>query len=114
MAIQQQILANRENAQASTDPQSFAGKLASSRNATRHGLTTSSIDHFPAHIEEEDLAFREPLVAEFQPGLANEKQLFERDPFAQFLLLRAKALLLTAVEQNEPDPGHPSHESSLR
>lgn len=99
MATQQQILANRENAQASTGPQSFAGKLASSRNATRHGLTASSIDHFPSHVQEEYLAFREPLLSEFQPGSANEKLLFERYAFAQFLLLRAEALHVSAFEQ---------------
>ena len=41
MASEKQIKANRENAKRSTGPRSAAGKLASSRNATSHGLSIS-------------------------------------------------------------------------
>jgi hypothetical protein len=43
MASPAQIIANRENAQLSTGPQTEAGKQASSRNSTRHGLTGTQI-----------------------------------------------------------------------
>jgi hypothetical protein len=40
MASEKQIAANRANAKHSTGPKTAAGKLASSRNAFRHGLST--------------------------------------------------------------------------
>jgi len=43
MASPAQILANRANAQHSSGPKTAEGKQASSRNATRHGLTGSQI-----------------------------------------------------------------------
>jgi hypothetical protein len=39
MASEKQIRANRENAKRSTGPKSLAGRLKSSRNALRHGLS---------------------------------------------------------------------------
>jgi hypothetical protein len=39
MATEKQILANRRNAQHSTGPKTAAGRLKSSRNALRHGLS---------------------------------------------------------------------------
>ena len=39
MASEKQIAANRRNAQRSTGPKTAAGKLKSSRNALRHGLS---------------------------------------------------------------------------
>ena len=39
MATEKQIAANRANAQKSTGPRTAAGKLKSSRNAYRHGLS---------------------------------------------------------------------------
>ena len=39
MATERQIRANRANAQRSTGPRTAAGKLKSSRNAYRHGLS---------------------------------------------------------------------------
>jgi hypothetical protein len=41
MASEKQIAANRANAMRSTGPKTRAGKLASSRNAYRHGLSGS-------------------------------------------------------------------------
>ena len=39
MATEKQIAANRENAKRSTGPKTMAGRLISSRNAVRHGLS---------------------------------------------------------------------------
>jgi hypothetical protein len=49
MASEKQIAANRANAKRSTGPKTLAGKLKSSRNAYRHGLSIpSSLNHAPA------------------------------------------------------------------
>lgn len=40
MATEQQILANRKNAQSSTGPRTSAGKARSRMNARRHGLAS--------------------------------------------------------------------------
>jgi hypothetical protein len=41
MASEQQIAANRRNAQKSTGPRSLEGKRCASRNAYRHGLAAA-------------------------------------------------------------------------
>jgi hypothetical protein len=104
MATDPQITANRENAKASTGPRSAEGKQATSKNAVRHGLTASSIDQFPAHIQEQFLDFRENLITGFAPGSAHEVLLFEHYAFAQFLYVRAQALHSTALEQSLVNP----------
>jgi hypothetical protein len=43
MASPAQILANRHNAKSSSGPKTPEGRIASSRNATRHGLTSTQI-----------------------------------------------------------------------
>ena len=43
MASPAQILANRQNSNLSSGPKTREGKEASSRNATRHGLTGKQI-----------------------------------------------------------------------
>lgn len=105
MATHQQIVANRENARGSTGPTSPAGKLAVSKNAMRHGLTATSIDQFPAHIQDQFLDFRETLAADFNPGSTQENLLFEQYAFAQFLLVRAQAVHASALEQTLSSPG---------
>lgn len=104
MATQQQVLANRENAKASTGPQTPVGKSAVSRNAMRHGLTASSIDQFPAHVQDQFLTFRESLLSEFQPGTQHQILLFEQYAFSQFLLVRAQAIHAQALEQSLAHP----------
>ena len=106
MATQQQILASSEHAQASTGPQSFAGKLASGRNATRHGLTASSIDH----------TLNSPVVV---PPAAPVARMLNSSTYRTSA--DNAALRLTFVEQarlsreqNEPNSGLPSPESSSR
>lgn len=107
MATHNQIEANRANAQASTGPKSPAGKQTASRNSLRHGLTANSIDQFPAHIQEAYLVFRDQLAVDFQPTTAHELNLFEQMAFARFLLLRAEALHITALENTLRIPGDP-------
>ena len=46
MASERQIAANRENAKRSTGPRTEAGKLRSSRNAFKHGLSSPGLGPF--------------------------------------------------------------------
>lgn len=48
MATEKQIAANRANAKRSTGPRTTAGKLNSSRNAYRHGLSRSMPLNLPS------------------------------------------------------------------
>lgn len=43
MASDNQLIANRLNAQRSTGPRTLAGKLRSRRNAIKHGLTARAV-----------------------------------------------------------------------
>ena len=73
MSTAAQVLANRQNAVQSTGPITPEGKAASSRNATRHGLSGhfSVLPHESAE-EFDGLAAR--LGAEFNPGAARTKR----------------------------------------
>jgi len=56
MATEKQIRANRENAKRSTGPKSLAGRLRSSRNALRHGLSIPAANGRPAGTQAYGLA----------------------------------------------------------
>jgi hypothetical protein len=77
MASERQIRANRRNALKSTGPRTAAGKVASSRNALRHGLTAHQVV-----IEGEDPALfdavHDRFRREFQPVGPMEDFLVER------------------------------------
>jgi len=67
---------NRLNSQHSTGPRSPEGKLRSSRNALRHGLTAAS----PVLPTEDPAAFethRRAFLDEYQPATPTETQLVE-------------------------------------
>jgi hypothetical protein len=51
LATEKQIAANRANAQRSTGPRTAAGKLKSSRNAYRHGLSSPMPLDLPSAAE---------------------------------------------------------------
>jgi hypothetical protein len=71
MATEKQLAANRANAQKSTGPKTAAGRLKSSRNAFRHGLSlplrldlaTSEKAHTIVHLLTADQADEEKLTA---------------------------------------------------
>jgi hypothetical protein len=69
MASEKQLKANRENAKRSTGPNTAAGRLKSSRNALRHGLSRSVAADPAALIKARQIA--ELLV----PDGANDMQL---------------------------------------
>ncbi|HEY2158642.1 MAG TPA: hypothetical protein VGH33_23630 [Isosphaeraceae bacterium] len=77
MATAAQIAANQANAQKSTGPKTPPGKAASSRNATRHGLSTTAAlaasESDKAYLEDEKARWR----VDFDPRGAEEEHLFE-------------------------------------
>jgi hypothetical protein len=104
MSTTAQILANRQNAAHSTGPKSPDGKLASSRNATRHGL--AGIFTVLPHENPEDfndLAAR--LRDEFQPDGENENFLVDQMIQSRCRLLRIQRLEALALEQILTEPG---------
>jgi hypothetical protein len=79
---------NRQNAQRSTGPRTFPGKLASSRNATKHGLAGGQIiipGEDPAAFD----ALLAALVEEHQPANATEELLITEVAQSHWLSQRA-------------------------
>jgi len=97
MATPAQVLANRENAQHSTGPRTEEGKLASSTNATKTGLTSPNIFVRP---DEESifLDFQEKFVEELQPSGINQITLFEIILHAAWNIRRCIQLESEALE----------------
>lgn len=79
---------NRQNSQLSTGPRTEQGKLASSRNSLKHGLSTGAL-----LIPGEDLsafeALRDALRREHQPADATEQLLVDGIAQSHWLLQRA-------------------------
>ena len=97
MATEKQIAANRANAKRSTGPKTARGKMVSSRNAYRHGLSrplSPSVDT-SAKLE----AIAQAVTGE------GEEQLISAAEFAraQLELLRIRATraeMMTAIERD--------------
>ena len=73
MTSQQQIAANRVNAQKSTGPRTPAGKQRSSLNARTHGLTAQAVllsDEDPTAFQ----ALQQALCDQYQPATALEEE----------------------------------------
>ena len=91
MASEKQIAANRKNATKSTGPKTEDGKLQSSQNAVRHGLTAETvITVFESAADYE--AFETLVVAECEPQSALEHQLVARLTSLLWRLRRAVAI----------------------
>lgn len=71
------IEANRLNAQRSTGPRSEAGKLASSRNATRHAVFARDV-LLPGEDPQELKLLREDMLRSLNPGTALELHFVEQ------------------------------------
>jgi hypothetical protein len=99
MTSDRKLNSNRTNATKSTGPRSKAGKLRSSRNAARHGLTGAISD--PQACEE-----IENLVKVFAPsGDRNSLRLARTAAYAQYDLLRirkARTALYADYASNVP------------
>jgi hypothetical protein len=94
MATQAQIFANQENAQKSCGATSEAGREASSKNRTSHGLCYHS-GVFTLLVDEDPAKFRqltEALNAEHQPQTESERIIVRH--MVQHEWLRARALRL--------------------
>lgn len=94
MASDAQIAANRRNALASTGPSTPEGRVASSANATKHGLASG----FRVLTNENQEEF-DQLVAEyhraFAPANVHERFLVEELAQARWRLARARRLEAT-------------------
>ena len=77
MSTAAQITANQANAQHSTGPRSDEGKLRSSRNATRHGLSGKDLVILPGE-EDEFAQLLENLSTELLPEGQLEEVLFQQ------------------------------------
>ena len=91
MTSENQIEANRLNAEKSTGPRTPEGKKRSSLNATRHGLT-GQVVVLPAEDLEAYHAFTGAITASFNPEGANECQLANSYATYQWLINRAAAI----------------------
>jgi hypothetical protein len=102
MVTERQIAANRANAQKSTGPKTAAGKLKSSRNAFRHGLSS------PMRLDPVTSAKADAMVRALVGENANEEKLRSAAEFAaaQLELKRirsTRADLMAKVDLNHPD-----------
>jgi hypothetical protein len=88
MATEKQILANRRNAQKSTGPKTAAGRLKSSRNAFRHGLS------LPLRLDTATSAKIDAIAQVVTRDQADEEQLSAAPEFAeaQLQLLRIRGV----------------------
>jgi hypothetical protein len=85
---------SRLNGARSQGPITPAGKAASSRNATRHGLTSSAVV-LPGESAETFEALNQAFIDHFQPRTAVEAELVQTMAIARWRLRR-----LTSVETN--------------
>jgi len=99
MTNQSRIDANRFNSMSSTGPRTDGGKAASSRNATRHGLSTGVLFIEGENPEDYELLLND-LLAEHQAATATETALVLRMAQQLWLTQRATRLLQQAVERN--------------
>jgi hypothetical protein len=91
MTSQRQIAANRRNAQRSTGPRTFDGKLRSRQNAVRHGLTAETIIGV-LEKPEEYKEFENCIRADYHPRSAVEHELVLRLASLLWRLRRATAI----------------------
>jgi hypothetical protein len=108
MATTAQVIANQKNAALSTGPRTPDGKAASSRNATKHGL--SSVFRVLAHEDQEEFdRLLEEMRAYHRPRDIHQRLLVDQMAKLQWLLARAQRLQavaydsLAGVENDDPD-----------
>jgi len=117
MATTKQIEANRANAKKSTGPVTDEGKKCSSRNSTRHGLTSQDVFVPPGLAHEFD-ALRSDLHEELQPETTLQFVFFNQALAAawkQIRCERAEAELANKVTVPGTDPlSDPSLQPTIR
>lgn len=97
MASQEQIEANRRNAQRSTGPVTGEGKAATRFNAVKHGMTavTAVLPHEDADSYNE---LRESFLSTYKPANAVEASLVETVANSYWRLLRARRVETAALD----------------
>jgi len=90
MPTEEQLAANRANAQKSTGPKTEAGKSASSQNSWQHGLTFGVFRVLEREDQSRYEALLHELLGEYKPATPTEAILVER--MAQHHWLRNRAL----------------------
>jgi hypothetical protein len=106
MASSAQVLANRDNAKLSTGPITAEGKLAASRNSTRHGLTSKQIV-LPGEDPAEYDAVRDSLIRDYAPANETERTLVEEIAAGSWRLARARrheTAILKKLIGSDADP----------
>jgi hypothetical protein len=106
MASSAQILANRQNAELSSGPRTVEGKQASSRNATRHGLTGSQIV-MPGEDAAAYEELRRGLWRTFKPANDAERLLADQIAANAWRLMRAQRVetaFLAKLTEDAEDP----------
>lgn len=91
MTSARQLEANRRNGLKSTGPRTSNGKLASRRNALRHGLTAETLIE-PLEDPEAYRGFEAAIVAEYLPQSPVEKELVHRLASLFWRLRRATSI----------------------
>lgn len=102
MASPQKLAANRASALRSTGPKTAAGKAASRRNATRHGLTGKHViieNENPEAYE----ALRQDLIRSWNPANPQEDTLVEEIAQCFWRLQRARALEADTFDHHSAD-----------
>jgi hypothetical protein len=99
LATEKQIAANRANAKLGTGPKTVAGRLKSSRNALRHGLSC------PLPFDPVTLAKVDSLVQALTGEGAEEEELASAAEFAraQLQLLRIRSMRTELMAVIDPD-----------
>lgn len=92
MPSQSQTEANRKNAARSTGPKTASGKAASSRNATKHGLSSAGITVLPTESQDDLDALARALTDEHQPQGDTETFLVHQMLAARWKLARIERL----------------------
>jgi hypothetical protein len=102
MATDRQIAANRRNAQRSTGPQTEEGKVKSSRNALKHGLTAERNlldDEDPEHYED----FCEQMRSELKPVGLREELCVGRLAQLEWRLMRVPGYESAVLKWTKPE-----------
>src|ERR1700730_10123123 len=89
MSSTAQILANRENSLKSTGPSSESGKLASSKNAISHGLSSTGDPVLPHEDRNQFNALLDRYKLDFSPSTGHEEFLVVTMVGARWRLERA-------------------------
>jgi hypothetical protein len=106
MATPAQALANRQNSLHSTGPVSAEGKAASSRNASKHNLTSKQIV-LPGEDAAQYDELRTDLLKSYRPANAVERTLVEEIAASSWRLMRARrqeTIILAKIAGDSTDP----------